>query len=295
MKTPRTNNKKIRTPSGTVISNKVKDIRGFFDSNQDNINESEKTPLSSQEFNTVTPIKRLQRSRSVDAHVFKQPYLDKHTEVSRIDQSENRGALSSKKPRRSKTKANISLRKIFDEMNSTVNNNNKLQELEPLKEVGSSQVTKARSEIEAMLTKLNMQNQKKSTTMNAAQPIDETDVVTVTTVISMFKRIEERLTKIENSGAAEDQQKLDRKIAKINTRMTVYEEKAATHSEVSGLSKEVQRLRYLNKIQTGTIQRMSDVIEDLMMRMDNIELTQNKKMLTLSNFPVSNEKEEAID
>ena len=117
--------------------------------------------------------------------------------------------------------------------------------------------------------------------------------------MQMFKKMEEKLDSIQKTVMekrvhkedSEQHGSLQADLKKVNTKIKVIETKAATASEMSSVRKQVVHNRFMTKVQGGSLQRMQDMLEEVVVRMDNIELNANKKMITLTNLEVSSEKD----
>ena len=121
-------------------------------------------------------------------------------------------------------------------------------------------------------------------------------VVDLATVKAMFDQLNENFKKLEDkvSNIEQPQQQCQQHdpkvIESINNRMTNIERGAAAVSEVSALKREMVQVKHRNKVLTGTVQCLHDVIDDLSNRLENIELNSCKKSITIVGLEIDNEK-----
>ena len=133
-----------------------------------------------------------------------------------------------------------------------------------------------RLELQQMIQKVDMDSDKNAT-----------DVISVKAVMSMFKKVEQMLQPVTAQPSLASMEKIETKIDAV-------EKKSATVGEVSSLKKELIHQKFLNRVQGGSIQRLNDIIQELTGRLDNIELNNNKRSITLTNLPVDKESDLAI-
>ena len=306
MKTPK-KAEKIRTPSGTVITSKVKDIRGFFDADKNKFN-CVHAKWNKQDSQTVTPIKRL-RSHSTRALTlkFKDKSKDKVlckqtgslSECTRVAENKARSKrqkqhVASKVRKRSlRGKVNKALAPIFNTMEETgeMRENSRGDEdqsvLQKIKDDALTELNSTRQEIEQMLQDIESQKPNQATSEPAAMDIRS--------VMSMFKRINARLEKMETAVKMATGVDMTKKTAHLETKLNALESKAAAKSTVTQLQKQMEHYKFMYKVQGGTMQRMTDMLADITTRVDNIEISVNRRMMTISNLAIPESKEESCE
>ena len=324
MKTPV---KKARTPSGTTISQSAKDIRGYFEK------ESQKavarTLFSGERREWVKQnkaliadpaiVKRLRTTRhaarnalsAIKAQSVKdevnsvkvnsnQPTVTKCKLVS-VTTKTSEGIIDTPRPDKilgsklkKKTEKSPKRRMTSKEVNAEALH---LKSQTAPKAGITEEIAEAKAEMVNMMKQL----QNVNATPDHAESIETQsyqarlpETISLTTVVSMFKKMEEKLDKIEQKASGGNQETLMAEINKINTRMSVIERMAATKGEVRAIKKEVTFNKFVSKVQNGSLSRTSDVLEEITNRLDAIELNNNKRALTVSNLQLSEEKSKAI-
>ena len=303
MKTPKTD--KIRTPSGTIITQCARDIRVFFENeelqklvNFKDLSQSacgSVCSLSSQEIASTLTGAASPNLKEKQAYCVASDLIASKTVPLKHVKSVNKLPITSRK---SAIHGNFSIRRRSKRLKSQVSQQEenyftppstpkrgvmdteahkspRMIENENTSQKQTGRPIQAQSiqqELKQMIQQVSMESDNKAT-----------DVISVKAVMSMFKRMEEKMDELikmpsekspDNSEATE----------KINRKIKMIETKAATATEVSSLRKELVHQKFLNRMQGGSIQRLTDIVQELANRIDNIELNNSKRSVTLTNL-----------
>ena len=308
MKT-KNSSKTARTPSGTVITQKATDIRGFFENGA--INEiaqivdpksssNQAYQCSQQDLRAELAKRDCQNTSdsSCLSHV-----IVRSTTAALKSKTKNKGGKQRIEKGVDKNKIIRGLKKtspgkVLIEGVGKKTKKRDIQKMRNQKDViEGMEISSPQKEESASINKeqgetvqqikgqlMTIMTEMKKNVAEPANQQDECDLISLRSVMAMFKKMEEKIDSLTEYEGKKD-------IAKINTRISAFERKAAAASEVSALKKQLTHYKFLTRIQGGTIQRLNDMIDEMSTRMDNLELNVNKKMVTLTNFPVQDFKD----
>ena len=133
-------------------------------------------------------------------------------------------------------------------------------------------------------------------------------VLDLSTVMAMFTKLDEKVSSLQNNLEdlkarkpkqliKEDEELIEentKKVEEVEKRISQCERGAAATSEVSALKREMSRVKHQNKVMSGTVQRLYDIVDDLSVKIENLEVSANKRSITLSGLQID-KKEGLLD
>ena len=316
MKTPREkDNRKARTPSGTVILNRATDIRGYFENEIKKLVSADISKISQPELGNYTSasatfkqlsvpkleaVKRLKvnRSQSVSSIVrcvkTRREAKPQQIQGDTAELTSNTDEQYFTPPSTPTIKGSKKLFKELKRANSTKantlivkNSENRVrmpdQRMETdIKTASSSprhaDLASVRDEVTTIMAKV--QEHQTGILDNQAE------VMNIRAVMAMFTEVKNKLDEVCSRTTEEGSD-----FRRIDTKVNALERHAAPMSEVNAIKKELEHYKLLTKVQGGTLQRMNDMMDEISGRLDNIELNSNKRMITLSNLPLDEDKD----
>ena len=304
MKTP--SKSKARTPSGTIITQRAGDIRGFFSPEEENLTVQVNSPFTgSQKVKIITqPRKAVSFKRSTQTVSSKAVKHDKTVNKQRSVKSPTNEKKNKLSDDLFFTPPTTPIKTLRNRVVTPISTKSKIKRVSAINEVKmpetvevvtppatdvsikathiSPEIAKARKEIQMAMQNL----QEKIQTEDCV-----TDVISIRSVMTMFKKLEEKIEAIEvkqHDSARESE--ASEQVRKLDTRINAIQSKAAAQSDITGIQKELQHYRMMTKVQGGLIQRMSDSIAEMSNRLDSLEITVNKKSITVTNLLIDNRK-----
>ena len=317
MKT-RNRNKSARTPSGTVITHRATDIRGFFENGSINelvnVVDYKTLKLSGSHSTQCQPILREETNEnSVSANSSNRDGCLLKTVKQLIVEHDKKINKQKKKGAKHKViavhglktdKRTVKKKKLIKEdkfftppstpIHRTYSNceldkmNGVIAEKKQIGEERNKQTVRTGVNIATQLNEVRTEMKEMLDQSRNVIDAEEIDVISMRSVMAMFKKLEGKLESIEQEAiknpASRESEGLLKRVQDIEKEIS----KSACTVE---LEKQLKHQQALNKIQCGTIQRQSDLIEEITQRLDNMEMNVNKKMITLTSLPIRDMKD----
>ena len=301
-----------RTPSGTLIMNAVKDIRSFFSAGQKiSANQSCRTVTRNH-----TKVKKnsqqsgKSRSRAVSGQV-RQKLLSKSKQLSKKARKQ-----LSENPNKTQTGEESSI--FFDTSmeedgeyltpDSATNSelsDDEQQENTLIKHIAENMKEATLSDIEqsiqSHIQRLSLQKRNKKPAasnskinVNSAKEENDEDnptVIPITSVLQMFQQIQ-----TEVKAAAQTKQTLEKQeLCKIKEDLvkevnSAFESGLQKNEEVSNLKAELNHWKHKSEVLTDTVQRLHLDVQDLTQRIDNVELNNTKRTVSVSGLNILSQK-----
>ena len=119
------------------------------------------------------------------------------------------------------------------------------------------------------------------------------EVIGVSTVMAMMRKIEAQLGELKEEKKKEMEEL--KEICNDQVMDNIDQNFQTNDRRIKSLSQEIGHLRFKSKVQTEVIQRLYNTVEDLTQKIENLEVSQAKKAITLTGLTCSENKEEAIE
>ena len=295
-------NNKSRTPSGNTISVKIGDIRTIFSPDRYQVCEKEflkiNHPYQQRLRNSSSRSSGLNRSSD---HTGK-PGVTSIRAVKTNNKTQTVSAIkdTSKSASGNRvieeeadnyfTPPATPIRKLRQLRSSSQSNSPDQRITKFLNRLGMSDDTAFRSlQSTTELIEENTSGTSEVENMETNAPVEEIMTMDLPTVLAMFKRIEDRLSKIENKDYTCNTENKN-----VEQRLKLLEQQSDNGEQVSALKHEIKLLKRENFLLDRAAKMSLTTIDQLVERVSKLELNNSRKTVSINGLYVYSDKKEEI-